>query len=89
MITKIFAVADPQHPPVIILQSDHGARNHLTDNEGSAILPNYPEEYKTLIMYALFLPGYDYSGLPQDIDPINTFPIVFNHLFDANIALTK
>jgi hypothetical protein len=89
LIDRIFTAADPQNPPVIILQSDHGARNHLTHNEGSAILPNYPEEFKTLILYAISMPGYDDSALPQDIDPINTFPIVFNHLFDANIALAK
>jgi hypothetical protein len=89
LVENILSGSDPANPPVIILQSDHGARNILSRNEGSAILQSYPEEFKTLIMYALYLPGYDISGLPQDINPVNTFPIVFNYLFDANIVLMK
>jgi hypothetical protein len=89
MVNRILQEADPENPPIIILQSDHGARNGLNRREGSAILPNYPEIYKTHIMFALFLPGYDYASLPQDIDPVNTFPIVFNHLFDDDIPLIK
>lgn len=89
MIDGILSEANLENPPVIILQSDHGARNHLANHEGSVILSGYPEEFKTLILYALFLPGYDYSSLPQDINPINTFPIVFNYLFDANFTLME
>lgn len=89
MVNNILAEMDGNNPPVIILQSDHGARNHLTARIGSAVLPNYPEEFKTLILYALYLPGYDYSSLPQDIKPVNTFPVIFNHLFETNIALIK
>ena len=89
MVNNILTEADANNPPVIILQSDHGARNHLTSRVGSAVLPNYPEEFKTLILYALYLPGYDYSSLPQDINPVNTFPIVFNYLFETNIALIQ
>jgi hypothetical protein len=89
MIDKIFLQTDSKNPPIIILQSDHGARNHLNQQEGSVILPNFPAEYKTLIMNALYIPGYDYSSLSQDMNPINTFPIVFNHLFDTKISLRK
>jgi hypothetical protein len=86
MVDKILQQYDPQNPPVIILQSDHGARNHLNRNEDSMILPNYPEKYKTLILYALYLPGYDTSSLPQDISPTATFPIVLDYLFDVKIT---
>jgi len=89
MINNILSASDPKNPPIIILQSDHGARNHLNAQEGSAILPNCPENLKTLILYALYMPGYDYSSLHQNINPINTFPIVFNYLFNAHIALRK
>lgn len=84
MVVNILANADPQRPPVIILQSDHGARNI---DYGGPLLENFPEEYKTQILFALRLPGYDTSTLPQNIDPINTFPIVFNYLFDDDIPL--
>jgi hypothetical protein len=87
MVDNILSQADPERPPVIILQSDHGARNKKTGSPDSVILENYPEEYKTSILFALYMPGYDTSSLPQDVDPINTFPIVFNYLFNANIPL--
>jgi len=89
MVNEILQNADPKNPPVIILQSDHGARNTLINGEKSRILRNYPEDLKTLILYALYLPRYDYAGLPQNINPTNTFPIIFNHLFDAGIPLLK
>jgi hypothetical protein len=89
MIDRILLEADSKTPPLIILQSDHGARNHLNHSDGSVSLPNYPEELKTLILYALYIPGYDYSSLPQDIHPTNTFPIVFNYLFDTKIPLIE
>ena len=87
LIDHILMEADPKNPPIILMQSDHGARNSLT--EGSIILPNYPEEFKTLILNAFYIPGYDYSNLPQDLNPINTFPMVFNHLFDTHIIMMK
>ena len=87
IVDKILAQSDPKNPPVIVLQSDHGARNQQGHGENSVILQNYPEDLKTLIMFALYLPGYDYSVLPQDIKPINTFPIIFNYLFDEDIVL--
>jgi hypothetical protein len=87
MVNNIMSNADPNHPPIIILQSDHGARNQKTGSPDSAVLENYPEEYKTSILFAMNIPGYDYSTIPQDVDPINTFPIIFNYLFDAKIPL--
>jgi hypothetical protein len=89
IVGNILSEYDPENPPIIILQSDHGARNAPGNRKENVILENYPEEYKTLILNALLLPGYDYSKLPQDIKPINTFPIIFNYLFDDNIPLQK
>ncbi len=87
MIENIFSQADPKRPPIIILQSDHGARNQIYNGNEDALLEDFPEEYKTWILYTLYIPGYDTSSLPQDINPINTFPIIFNYLFDANVPL--
>jgi hypothetical protein len=83
LVTNILAQSEPDNPPVIILQSDHGARN----SSNGETLQNFPEEYKTNIMFAIHLPGYDLPNLPQDINPINTFPIILNHLFDADIPI--
>lgn len=84
MVNEILNDADPGNPPVIILQSDHGLRN-FAEYQGQ--LPDYPEEYKTSILYARLIPGYESTHSAQESDPINTFPILFNYLFDANIPL--
>jgi hypothetical protein len=89
MVVNILGAYDPENPPVIIIQSDHGARNHASQNDENLVLQNYSDEYKTLILNALLIPGYDYASLPQNINPINTFPIIFNHLFDAGIPLVE
>ena len=70
--------------PVIIFQSDHGARNIYYGNE---VLKDYPDEYKTWIVNTMLLPNCDNAPLTQDMNPINTFPIVFNCYFDADIPL--
>jgi hypothetical protein len=87
MINNIFSQADPKRPPIIILQSDHGARNQIYNGNEETLLKDFPEEFKTWILYALYIPGYDTASLPQSINPINTFPIIFNYLFDAKIPL--
>ncbi len=85
MVDGILQNSDPANPPVIILQSDHGMRNFANNYSGQ--LQNFPEEYKTSILYARLMPGYAPTHSAQEIDPINTFPIVFDYLFDANIPL--
>jgi len=87
IVAGIQANENLENPPIIILQSDHGARNKKTGDPNSKILQNFPEDYKTNILFALSLPGYDVSQLEQNIDPINTFPIIFNYYFDENIPL--
>ncbi|GAP12730.1 hypothetical protein LARV_00466 [Longilinea arvoryzae] len=85
IVDGILNDSDPANPPVIILQSDHGMRN-LTGNYLGQI-KDFPEEYKTSILYARLMPGYKPTHSVQETDPINTFPIIFNYLFDANISL--
>lgn len=88
MIDNILSSADPANPPVIIVQSDYGARG-LESGATTVLLENYPDEYKTLIVSALYLPGCPDAPLTQDMDPINTFPIVFNCYFNANISILE
>lgn len=85
LVDSILAASDPANPPVIILQSDHGARNKTDGYEG--VLEDYPPEYKTWIVFAIHLPGLTAAEFPADMDPINTFPLVFNKLFDANLPI--
>ena len=86
-VRSILDEADPQNPPIIILQSDHGARNLVNDSLGQVGLENYGNEYKTSIMYAVYAPGCQDMPLEDGIDPVNTFPLVFNCLFDMDIPL--
>jgi len=72
--------------PVIILQSDHGARNQPYMEVGG-VLEAYPEAYKNCILNAMLLPGIDSSHLPEDLDPINTFPLILNSYFGYDIPL--
>jgi hypothetical protein len=86
MVENILSASDPENPPIIILQSDHGARN-IKNKSTTVILDDFKDEYKTNIMFALYVPGYDMSALPQDIKPINTFPVIFNFLFQDNLPI--
>ncbi len=89
LVTSLLLKSNPDNPPIIIIQSDHGFRNINSGHVGSTILKNYPEEYKYSIINVLYLPGYDYSKLPESIDPINTFPLIFNYYLKENIPLIK
>jgi len=65
--------------PIIILQSDHGAR---------VPLPVGAYEYQK-ILNAMYLPGMDYDILSDNISPVNTFRLIFNHYFDADYPLLE
>jgi len=69
-------------PPIIILQSDHGIRPHHPN-----IVVGGDEWHK--ILNAMYLPGMDYSEIPDSISPVNTFRLIFNHYFGADHPLLE
>jgi hypothetical protein len=87
MISNILERAPKNNPPVIIFQSDHGARNGGEKDPDRVTLSNYPDDYRHHIINAILLPNCEHAPLSQDMDPINTFPIIFNCLFNDNIPL--
>ncbi len=91
LVTKLLAQADPNNPPVIILQSDEGARNLQSRTAGhiviGGVLENYPTQFYSMILNAMYLPGYDTSQLPNDLPPINTFQLVLNHYLDTGVSI--
>ena len=87
MISNILDSAKNNNPPVIILQSDHGARNGGEKDPDHVTLSNYPDDYRHHIINAILLPNCEHAPLSQDMDPINTFPIIFNCLFEDNLPL--
>jgi hypothetical protein len=78
----------PENQPIIIIQSDHGARNTERSYEGliSPILVDYPEEYKKAIINAVYLPGQDYLLLNDQLDPQAVFPLIFERYFGTSIG---
>jgi hypothetical protein len=87
IVDNMMENADPQHPPIIILQSDHGPRNMVVESRGGIPLEDFPEDTITNILNAFYLPGCETSDLNQEVNPINTFPIIFNCYFSAGIPL--
>ena len=65
--------------PIIILQSDHGFR----DYEGGTRL----RKYFFTNYSAFYYPDRDYRLLYDSMSNINTFPVIFNKYFRANISL--
>ena len=68
-------------PPVIIVQADHGPIP-----EGSA--RPYPEQ-RMAILNAYYLPPGVEAALYPSITPVNSFRVVFNALFDAQMELLE
>ncbi|MFA6082404.1 MAG: sulfatase-like hydrolase/transferase [Patescibacteria group bacterium] len=76
----------PGDKPVIILQSDEGheitqALPTTTDAPDAALL----EKFSTLSTF--YFPDQKYDQLYPEISSVNTFRVVLNKLFNANIAL--
>jgi hypothetical protein len=70
-------------PPIIIIQGDHGPGIFIDSR--SSTPPCFYERFS--ILNAYYLPGIDPGTIPQDITPVNTFRMIFNHYFSANLEL--
>jgi len=70
-------------PPVIIIQGDHGPGSHL--NWSSPAQSCLWE--RTSILNAYFLPDGGESKLYPSISPVNSFRVVLNAYFGANLQL--
>ena len=68
--------------PIIILQSDHGSATYLGNSVSTCC---FKERFS--ILNAYFFPNKNASGLYPSISPVNTFRIIFNKYFDANLPI--
>ena len=64
---------------VIVLEGDHGYRN-LYGKKGYMIFDN---------LNAIYFPDQDYQLLYPSISPVNSFRVVLNKFFSANLPLLK
>ena len=71
------------HPPIIILQGDHGPDSlcHPTEPDLACLHEKFP------ILNAYYLPNGGDKMLYPEITPVNTFRVIFNHYFGANFEL--
>ncbi len=76
-------IENSKEEPVIIIQSDHGPGSMLEweDEEKT----NLPERFS--ILNAYYLPSDKNTKLYETITPVNSFRVVFNNIFDANLEL--
>jgi hypothetical protein len=76
MALVVTLIQESETPPIIIIQGDHGGVNAGKENR-----------LKILNIY--YLPGGGIENLYPNISPINTFRVVFNTYFGAELPLLK
>jgi phosphoglycerol transferase MdoB-like AlkP superfamily enzyme len=64
---------------VIIIEGDHGFRN-IEGKKGIMIYDSFSSFY---------FPNNNYTELYPSISPVNSFRVVLNNFFDANLSLLK
>ena len=82
LIDKILA-ENKKQPPIIILQGDHGPQ--MTVHKGWHSPEYLKERFSTFNAY--FLPGGKEKCLYDSISPVNTFRVIFNQYFNAQLPL--
>jgi hypothetical protein len=82
MIEKLFD-RDPEHPPVIIIQADHGPGSGLSWES----LEKTDVKERFSILNAYYFPGYEGEDVYSIESPVNTFRVVFNTYFGTRFPL--
>lgn len=71
-------------PPVIIIQGDHGPASEINNVNG---LENNNFKERMTILNAYYFPDHDYSQLYDSITPVNSFRVIFNQFYGADMGL--
>jgi tetratricopeptide (TPR) repeat protein len=83
MISEI--LSNSKNPPIIILFGDHGPRSMLAWDHPEK---TYMKECMS-ILNAYYLPNGGHAHLYEDITPVNTFRVIFNHYFGTNYEILE
>jgi hypothetical protein len=83
LITDI--LAQSEEPPIIIIQGDHGPGAYLNweSLEQSCPYERFP------ILNAYFIPDVIEPDLYPSLSPVNSFRVILNAIFDANMPLLE
>ncbi|MGP0068545.1 MAG: hypothetical protein ACLQGP_33715 [Isosphaeraceae bacterium] len=76
-------LAESPRPPIIILQSDHGSELYLDPQD----VQHSDVHERMSILNAYYFPDQNYGGLYQEISPVNSFRVVLNTFFGAELDL--
>lgn len=76
-------LAKSKSPPIILLQSDHGSGMNLDTSR----LEKTDLMERMTILSASYFPERRYDRLYESISPVNTFRVVFDTFFGANLSL--
>ncbi len=77
-------LAHSKSPPIIILQADEGFQWSPETFGEQAML-----DIRLKGLTAIFVPGRDVSGLPQNLNTVNTFRYLFDLYFGTNFGMLK
>jgi hypothetical protein len=73
-------LANSIHPPIIIVQSDHGPRLGLGNDLDSSDV-----EERMSVLSAFYLPGVSENDFPLPRSSVNTFRMIFDHYFEQDL----
>jgi hypothetical protein len=76
-------LAKSSNPSIIILQADHGPNSAAYTDQAV----DWSE--KLAILNAYYFPDQEYTGLSEDISPVNTFRVIFNKYFGMDYELLE